>query len=126
MDPKKLQYTANHEWCLVEENIVTIGLTEVLTRKLGEIVFVELPAVGDDVLNDEPFADIESDKLVHKVYSPADGVIAEINGRLSDDPTPVREEPYGKGWLVKVRIDDPEQLEELLTYDEYRETMKRR
>ena len=126
MDPKELRFTANHEWCLVEDDVVTVGLTDVLTRKLGDILFVELPDVGDDVLNDEPFGDIESFRTSHRAYSPADGVIAEANTRLVDDPTPLRDDPFGEGWLVKVRIDDPEQLEELLTYDEYRASTKRK
>ena len=126
MDPKSLQYTETHQWCLVEGSVVTVGLTDVMARKIGPIVFVELPDAGDDVLSDEPFGEVESFKRAHELYSPADGVIQEVNTRLCDDPAPITDDPYGAGWLVKVRVDLPDQLENLLTYEEYRRAVRGR
>ena len=125
MDPKELQYTRTHEWCYVEKDIVTIGVTDMVAAKLGPIVYVELPDPGDDVLNDEPLGEIESFKMVVQTHSPVDGVVAEVNSRLADNPDPVTQDPFGKGWLAKIRFEDRAPLDELLNYDEYKQVPKK-
>ena len=119
MDPKDLRFTENHEWCLVEKDVATLGVTEYGAKWLGDVVYVELPDPGDDVLTDEPWAEIESLESVMPLYSPADGRILEVNAQLSDDPTPIVKDPYGAGWIAKVRAAAAISVDELLTYDQY-------
>lgn len=125
MEPKDLQYTRTHEWCLVEGDVITIGVTEAVAKKLGPILFVELPDPGDDVLSDEFLGEIESFKTVVTLRSPVDGTVENVNSKLADAPDAVSDDPYNKGWIAKIKVGNPAQLEGLLSYEEYRRVPKR-
>jgi len=117
--PEDLKYSREHEWALVEKNVVTVGITDFAQEQLGDIVFVELPAVGDKVTKDEPLGVIESVKAVSDIYAPMGGVVVEINDDLPDSPEMINEDPYGDGWVVKIEFDDPTDLNDLLNAESY-------
>lgn len=117
--PEDLRYSKEHEWVLVEGNVATIGITDFAQDKMGEITYVELPAVGDKVSKDDAFGVIESVKTVSDVYAPVSGTVIEVNDDLPDNPELLNEDPYGDGWMIKVEMSDPEELEDLLTAAEY-------
>ena len=103
--PEDLKYSREHEWVLVEGKVATVGITDFAQDKLGDIVFVELPAVGDKVTKDEAMGVVESVKAVSDVYAPVSGVVVEINDDLPDSPDMINEDPYGDGWMIKLKID---------------------
>jgi len=119
--PEELQYTAEHEWVLVEGDVATVGITAYAAEKLGDVVFVELPAVGSDVAEGAVVGEIESTKSVGELFAPAKGTVAEANQAVVDAPELVNSDPYGDGWLIKVTLADPELAEgpQLLSYAEY-------
>ncbi|HRU05120.1 MAG TPA: glycine cleavage system protein GcvH [Candidatus Brocadiia bacterium] len=125
MDPKDLKYTRTNEWCHIDGDVVTIGVTEAAAKKLHPIVYVELPDNGDDVLSDEPFGEIESFKSVMPLHSPVDGAVIEVNTKLLDNPDPIVNDPFGKGWLVKIKAESTKQLEDLISYDEHKQLAKK-
>src|SRR5436853_1988117 len=105
MDPKNLRYAATHEWATLEGDQCTLGITQFAVEQLTDVVYIELPDVGDHVFAGESFGEIESVKAVSDLYSPVDGEVVAINEKLLDDPTIVTADPYGKGWLVKIKVD---------------------
>jgi glycine cleavage system H protein len=117
--PEDLRYSKEHEWVLVEGNVATIGITDYAQDKMGDITFVELPNVGDKVSKDDAFGVIESVKTVSDVYAPVSGTVIEVNDDLPDNPELLNEDPYGDGWMIKVEMSDPEELEDLLSAQEY-------
>ncbi|MES2204485.1 MAG: glycine cleavage system protein GcvH [Pseudomonadota bacterium] len=117
--PEELKFTPSHEWVLVEDDIATVGITDFAQTLLGELVYVELPDVGDVIDQGEDCAVVESVKAASDVYCPVSGEILEVNEALADEPELVNDDPYGNGWLFKIQIDDLGQLEELLTPEEY-------
>lgn len=120
--PEDLKYSKEHEWVLVEGNVATVGITAFAQEQLGDVVFVELPAVGDKVTKDEAMGVVESVKTVSDVYAPVSGTVLEINDDLPDSPELINEDPYGDGWFVKIEMSDPTDLDDLLDsagYDEY-------
>lgn len=119
--PEELKYSKEHEWVKVEGNIATIGITDFAQNELGDIVFVELPEVDDEVSEGETFGSVESVKTVSELYSPVSGKITEINEDLEDEPEAVNESPYEKAWMVKVKLNDTSQLDDLLSADQYKE-----
>lgn len=118
--PVELKYTKEHEWVRVEGNIATIGITDYAQGELGDIVFVELPSVGDDVTQMEPFGTIEAVKAVSDLFSPVTGKLVEVNSALEDDPMAINRDPYGDGWMIKVEISDSSQIEQLLDSISYK------
>lgn len=114
--PAELKYTASHEWVSEEDGVWTVGLTDFAQDQLGDLVFVNLPQVGDAVTSGEAFADVESVKAVSDVFSPVTGTVCEVNEDLLDSPELVNEDPYG-AWFV--RVDEVEDTEELLDADAY-------
>ena len=112
--PENLKYTKDHEWILVEGAVGTVGITDHAQGELGDVVFVELPAVGKAVKQGESFGTIEAVKAVSDLYAPASGVITEVNKDLTGNPELVNKDPYGKGWMVKIRIAAPAELTALL------------
>ena len=112
--PENLKYTKDHEWILVEGAVGTVGITDHAQGEMGDVVFVELPAVGKTVKQGESFGTIEAVKAVSDLYAPASGVIAEVNKDLTGNPELVNKDPYGKGWMVKIRIAAPAELTALL------------
>jgi glycine cleavage system H protein len=121
--PEDLRYHAEHDWARVDGELAIFGITWFAQDALGEVVFFEAPKVGATVAKDEPYAEIESVKAVSDVIAPASGEIVEVNDTLSDTPETVNEDPYGEGWLVKVRLSDPSQLESLMDAAEYQGTL---
>lgn len=118
--PEDLKYTREHEWVSIEGSIATIGITDHAQEQLGDVVFVELPAVGDRVEKSDAFGVVESTKAVSDVYAPVSGEVTEVNDDLPDNPELINEDPYGDGWMVKVAIGDTSDLDDLLTAEEYR------
>ena len=119
MAPEKLRYTKDHEWIRVEGDLGVVGITEHAQSELGDIVFVELPKVGTKLEQSAPFGSVESVKAVSDIYSPVAGEVAEVNTALADAPEKVNEEPYGQGWIMKLRISDASQVEKLMSAAEY-------
>jgi glycine cleavage system H protein len=117
--PADLKYTKEHEWIRVEGNTAVIGITDFAQGELGDIVFVELPKVGDEVAQHQAFGTIEAVKAVSDMYAPVSGKVIEINGALEDDPMIVNREPYGDGWMIKVDMADEGQLGDLLDASAY-------
>jgi glycine cleavage system H protein len=119
--PEGLRYSKEHEWVLVEGNIATIGITEYAQQELGDIVYVELPEVGEKVVKDDPFGAVESVKAVSDVYAPVSGTVLEVNDSLPDSPETINDDAYGDGWMIRVEISDMDDLKDLMTADEYAE-----
>jgi glycine cleavage system H protein len=120
--PEDLKYSREHEWVLVEENVATVGITDFAQEQLGDVVFVELPAVGDSVTKDEAFGVVESVKAVSDIYAPVSGTVVEINDDLPESPEMINEDPYGDGWIIKIEITDRTDLDDLLdavAYQQY-------
>ncbi|MFG1500281.1 glycine cleavage system protein GcvH [Halobacteriovorax sp. XZX-3] len=116
--PTDLKYTKEHEWAKIEGDIVTVGITDFAQNSLGDIVFVELPEVGQEFSKDDTFGVVESIKSASDLYIPVSGVITEINEELPDSPDNLNSEPY-ESWMIKVKITDQEELSELLSNEEY-------
>lgn len=121
MVPKDLMFTKEHEWVRIEDGIATSGITEYAQGELGDVVFVELPPIGDDVAQFESIGTIEAVKSVSDSFAPLSGEIVEINELLEETPEIVNKDPYGKGWLTKIKISDKKELENLLTPEKYQE-----
>ena len=127
--PAELRYTQEHEWIAIDGGTATIGITDYATQALGDVVYVSLPTVGAAVTAGEPCGEVESTKSVSDLYSPVDGEVAEINTELEDDPSLVNAEPYGLGWIFRVRVPqdgngDPALPTDLLSAAEYEEMTK--
>lgn len=119
MDPENLRYTKEHEWLLVEGGIGTVGITNHAQDELGDIVYVDLPRVGTQLTQSSSLGSVESVKAVSEIFSPASGEVVEINAALADAPEKLNEDPYGAGWLVKLKLADPAQTSGLMTAAEY-------
>lgn len=117
--PSNLKYTKEHEWIKVEGDTALIGVTFYAQKELGDIVFVEIDTVGETVEKDEPFGTIEAVKTVSDLFMPVTGEILEINQLIVDQPELVNKEPYGDGWMIKIKISDASQLDELLDSSAY-------
>ncbi len=117
--PLDLLYTNEHEWVSVEGKIATVGITDYAQGELGDIVFVELPNVGDMVKQMESFGTIEAVKAVSELYAPVSGRIVEVNKALEDSPETINQDPYGEGWMIKVEMQDESELENLLSPKDY-------
>lgn len=118
--PENLRYTPEHEWVLVEGDTAKIGITSFAQDALGDVVFVTLPAVGDDVSAGESCGEVESTKSVSDLYSPVSGVVAEVNSDLDTEPEAVNSDPYGKGWMFSVTLSDPSQIDGLMDVETYK------
>ena len=114
-----VKYTQEHEWVLLEDDIATIGISSHAIEELGDIVFVELPKVGSEFSQMDELGTVESVKTVSSLYIPLSGSIIEVNETLQDAPETVNEAPYGNGWLIKVKIDDRAEYDDLMTSEEY-------
>jgi glycine cleavage system H protein len=118
--PENLKYTKDHEWILVEGTTGTVGITDHAQGELGDVVFVELPAPGKSVKHGESFGTIEAVKAVSDLYAPVSGQITGTNGELSENPELVNKDPYGKGWMVKIKITNPDELKGLMDAAAYK------
>ncbi|NEU77262.1 glycine cleavage system protein GcvH [Hassallia byssoidea VB512170] len=117
--PEDLRYLDSHEYVRLEGEIATIGISAFAVQQLGDVVFVELPEVNDTVTRNEIFGSIESVKAVESLNSPVTGTVIERNDAIIDDPEQVSDDPYGEGWLLKVRVNDPGDIDDALTAKEY-------
>jgi glycine cleavage system H protein len=122
--PKELRYSEEHEWVKVEGETVRVGITHFAQSELGDIVFVELPEVGDEVTADEPFGSVESVKTVSELYAPISGKVVEVNEDLSDSPEYVNESPYEKAWMIVIEPSNSSELDNLMTAEQYEEMIK--
>ena len=119
MYPEELKYLDTHQWVKIEGDIGKIGITSYGQKQLGEILLVELPKVDAEVTYNKTFATIESSKTAFEVPSPVSGKVIEINAQLEEDPSLVNKDPYGDGWMIKVKISQPEEIDTLLNAQEY-------
>lgn len=122
--PDDLLYTKEHEWVKVEGDVATVGITDYAQDQLGDIIYVELPEVGRKVKQMEAVATVEAVKTAADVYSPVSGEVIEINAKLSEKPELLNEDPYGEGWMFKLRMENPEELKTLLSPEEYRKLIE--
>jgi glycine cleavage system H protein len=119
MDPKSLRYAATHEWASLQADTCTIGLTQFAVDQLTDVVYIELPDVGDHVFVNEDFGEIESVKSVNDIYSPCNGEVIAVNTKLEDDPSIINKDPYGEGWLIKVKVEPGTSLDGMLSLADY-------
>lgn len=118
--PEDLRYSSSHEWVRVEGDTATVGITDFAQNELGDVVFVELPSPGRQLRVDDVFGSIESVKAVSELISPVSGEVVEINDALTTDPAPANTDPYGDAWMLKVRLENPGDVEKLMTADAYK------
>jgi glycine cleavage system H protein len=123
--PEELRYTKEHEWVRQEGGLIIVGITSYAQDALGEIVYVELPSEGDEITKGDPFGGVESTKSVSDLYAPLSGEVVEVNELLLDSPETINEDPYGAGWMIKVKLYDKDELEELMDYEEYTDYIER-
>ena len=121
MDYKKFKFTKDHEWLNLQEHIATVGITDYAQDQLGDIVFIEMPQVSTKIAASESFGAIEAVKTVADLYAPVSGEVIEINDNLDSSPDLVNSDPYSEGWIVKLKIDNNDEINELMNYDEYQE-----
>jgi glycine cleavage system H protein len=122
--PEELKYHAEHDWARIEGDQATFGVTWFAQDSLGEIVFFDPPEAGTEISANQPYAEIESVKAVSDVFAPLSGEIVEVNDGLKDNPEKINADPYGDGWLVKVRLSDPSEADSLMDVTAYRELLK--
>lgn len=118
--PSDLKYTKDHEWVRVEGNEAYIGITDFAQRELGDIVYIDINTLGDEVSKDEVFGTVEAVKTVSDLFMPVTATVNEVNAALNDNPELVNSDPYGEGWMVKVSVADESELEGLLSADAYK------
>ena len=122
--PDNLHYSKDHEWVRVESDVAVIGITDHAQEQLGDVVYVELPKPGESFSANESFGSVESVKAVSEIFTPVSGEIAEVNGSLTDEPEKVNKDPYGDGWMIKVKMGTPGEVDSLLTAAEYEDFTK--
>ena len=118
--PNELKYTKDHEWIAIDGEIATVGITDFAQRELGDIVYVEIETVGELLKADEVFGTVEAVKTVSDLFSPVEGEILELNEDLETSPEDVNNDPYDKGWMIKMKVSNPGDLDNLLSSDEYK------
>ena len=122
--PENIKYTEDHEWVKLEDDILTIGITDFAQSELGDIIFVEFPDLNTKVSAKDSIGTLEAVKTVADIYSPASGLVMELNDQLEDTPELINEDPYSKGWILKIKINDNNDYNSLLTNIEYEKIIK--
>ena len=122
--PEDLHYSKDHEWVRVDGNIATIGITDYAQNSLGDVVYVEVSKPGDELAANESFGSVESVKAVSELFTPVSGVVSEQNESLQDEPEAVNTDPYGEGWMIRVKMSSPGEVDSLLTAAEYEDFTK--
>jgi glycine cleavage system H protein len=122
--PDDLHYSKDHEWVRVDGNVAIVGITDYAQDSLGDVVYVELPKVGDDFAANESFGSVESVKAVSEVFSPVSGEVSGTNETLADTPEKVNQDPYGEGWMIRVEMSNPGEVDSMLTAAEYEDFTK--
>jgi len=123
--PKNLKYSETHEWVGADKDTATVGITDFATKQLTDLVYVELPSMGAKVAKGSPFGVVESVKAVSDLHSPVSGTVVKVNEKLSKEPEIITQDPYGKGWMIKVKIEDETELDTLMDSEEYEELVKK-
>lgn len=121
--PQELKYTKDHEWVKIEGDTATIGVTDFAQGELGDIVYVEVETLDETLEREEVFGTVEAVKTVSDLFMPVSGEIIEFNDSLEDEPEKVNDDPYGEGWMIKVKLSDASEVEDLLSADEYKEVV---
>jgi glycine cleavage system H protein len=119
--PNELKYTKDHEWVRVEGDEAVIGITDFAQRELGDIVFVDVNGIGDEVEQNEVFGSIEAVKTVSDLFIPVTSTLLELNDEIDGSPELINQDPYGKGWIIRVKLSDPAQIDGLLSAEEYKD-----
>lgn len=122
--PENLRYSKDHEWVGVDGDIATIGITDYAQHNLGDVVYIDMPRVGDKFGTHEAFGSVESVKAVSEVFTPIAGEVSAVNDGLNDTPEKVNSDPYGDGWMIKVKMDNPNEADKLLSSAEYEEYLE--
>lgn len=122
--PENLRFTKDHEWVLLEGDVAKVGITEFAQGELGEIVFVEIETEGEEIEKEEVFGTIEAVKTVSDLYMPLSGTVETVNEELESSPELVNSDPYGKGWMITIKVSDLSQYDELLTAEQYKEVIQ--
>ena len=122
--PTELKYTKDHEWVKIDGEIATIGITDFAQQELGDIVYIEIESIGETLDAEEVFGTVEAVKTVSDLFMPLSGEVLEFNAALEDTPESVNDDPYKSGWMIKVKIEDPSQISELLDFDAYKQLIK--
>ena len=122
--PTELKYTKDHEWVKIDGEIATIGITDFAQQELGDIVYIEIESIGDSLDVEEVFGTVEAVKTVSDLFMPLSGEVLEFNAALEDTPESVNDDPYKSGWMIKVKIEDPSQISDLLDFDAYKQLIK--
>ena len=118
--PENIKYTKDHEWVKIDGDTATVGVTDFAQEQLGDVVFVEVETEGESLQKGDVFGTIEAVKTVSDMYMPISGEVAEINPKLEDAPETVNEDPYGEGWMIKIKVDNKDELNDLLSADDYK------
>jgi glycine cleavage system H protein len=124
MYPEEYLYSKDHEWIAVQDNVGTIGITDYAQHELGDVVYVDLPEVGDTYDSGEPFGSVESVKAVSEVFCPVAGEVIEVNAKLEESPELINQSPHQQAWMVKIRLTNPEELKSLLSSADYEEYLQ--
>ena len=119
--PTELKYTKDHEWVKIDGEIATIGITDFAQQELGDIVYIEIESIGETLDAEEVFGTVEAVKTVSDLFMPLSGEVLEFNAALEDTPESVNDDPYKSGWMIKVKIEDPSQISDLLDFDAYKQ-----
>lgn len=119
--PAELKYTEDHEWAKIDGDVATVGITDYAQGELGDVVFVELPEVGATIQKGDTFGTIEAVKAVADLFAPVSGEVIEVNEKLGAEPETVNKDPYGEGWMIKVKLSDPSEVDDLMNADQYKE-----
>ena len=122
--PSELLYSKDHEWVKIDGDLLTIGITDFAQSELGDIVYIEIETVGDYLSAEEVFGTVEAVKTVSDLFMPVGGEILEFNSILEDSPESVNDDPYDSGWMIKIKVDDPSQLNDLLSSDQYKQLIQ--
>ena len=122
--PENLKYTKDHEWVKIDGEIATIGITDFAQQELGDIVYIEIESIGETLDAEEVFGTVEAVKTVSDLFMPLSGEVLEFNAALEDTPESVNDDPYKSGWMIKVKIEDPSQISDLLDFDAYKQLIK--
>ena len=122
--PAELKYTKEHEWLKIEGDVATVGITDYAQGELGDIVFIELPQVGNKLEQMKPFGVIEAVKAVSEIFAPISGEVTEVNSKLEAEPTTINSDPYGQGWIIKIKVSNPKELDNLLSAEDYKKLLE--
>lgn len=121
MDPSQVKYASSHEWVGVDGETATIGISDFAVKQLTDLVYIELPAVGSEITTGEPFGEVESVKAVSDLYAPVDGEVIEVNEALQDNLGALSDDAYGEGWMIKVKLKDPSQVNSMMGLEAYKQ-----